>query len=176
LRLADRFGSQIVLQEPSTATFAKDGTSVLLTPDGKSAVRLVLHYRSAVPVDRLPEPPPVPVVARKGEPVEVALGFVGERLPLRLEIMPTGLAWRPDGKLVFCSLKGQIYEAAASDGNGTEDRLTLLADGLPAPYGVHTGADWVDVSAKYAVLRIGNNRRIETVASGWGYSQEYHRR
>ena len=51
--------------------------------------------------------------------------------------MPTGLCWRPNARLVFCSLKGPVYEAIDTNGDGIEDRLHLLADGLPAPYGVH---------------------------------------
>ncbi len=178
ISLGDRFASRVVLQEPAAATFSDDGTSILLAPDATGTARVTLHYLSDVPIDRLPEPPPVPAAVRRGEPMEVAPGFVGERLPLSAEIMPTGLSWRPDGRLVFCTLKGQVYEAADTDHDGGEDRLRLLADGLPAPYGVHAGPDCVDVSAKYALLRVRENgssgRRIETIASGWGYSQDYH--
>jgi cytochrome c553 len=178
IHLGDRFASRIVLREPATATFANDGTSVLLAPDEKGSVHVVLHYESEVPIDRLPEVPSTPVVPGKGERVEVAPGFAGERLPLPPDIMPTGLAWRPDGRLVFCSLKGQLFEAVDADGDGSEARLVLLADGVPAPYGVHAGKDHVDVSAKYALLRVWNTgpsgRRIETIASGWGYTDDYH--
>jgi mono/diheme cytochrome c family protein/glucose/arabinose dehydrogenase len=178
LRLSDRFASRIFLVEPADARFTEDGSSVLAAPDAKGTARVVLHYRSEIPIDRFPEVSQPPVIARKGEPVEVAPGFTGERLPLSAEIMPTGLTWRPDGRLIFCSLKGQVFEAVDTDGDGSEDRLRVLADGLPAPYGVHAGPCYIDVSAKYAVLRLGeeskSNRRIETVASGWGYSQDYH--
>ena len=68
--------------------------------------------------------------------------------------MPTGLCWRPEGRLIFSSLKGQVFEAIDTDGDGVEDRLQLLADGLPAPYGVHAGSDYVDISAKYGLLRL----------------------
>src|SRR5262249_29827342 len=54
------------------------------------------------------------------------------------------------------------------------DRLALLADGLPAPYGVHAGPGYVDVSAKYALLRIREGQRMEVIASGWGYAGDYH--
>jgi cytochrome c553 len=178
LRLADRFASRIVRIEPAGAKFSGDGTSLLLTPDDRGAIRAVLHYLSEIPVDRFAmAPQPLPA-ARKPELVEVAPGFRGERLPLPADIMPTGLSWRPDGRLVFCSLKGQVYEAVDTDGDGTEDRLKLLADGLPAPYGVHAGPGHVDVSAKYALLRLWDDntsgRRVETLASGWGYSTDYH--
>jgi hypothetical protein len=92
--------------------------------------------------------------------------------------MPTGLCWRPDGGLIFSSLKGQVFEAVDTNRDGTEDRLNLLADGLPAPYGVHADNGKIDISAKYALLRLHNveksGRRIEAIASGWGYSSDYH--
>ncbi|HEY7426291.1 MAG TPA: c-type cytochrome, partial [Gemmataceae bacterium] len=178
IRLGDRFASRIILAEPSGVKFSEDGTALLLSPDAKGSVHAVLRYDSEIPIDRFTEVPQPPVAARKGEAVEVAPGFLGERLPLSTEIMPTGLSWRTDGRLVFCSLKGQVFEAFDTDRDGTEDRLTLLADGLPAPYGVHAGADYIDISAKYALLRLSkegeSNRRIDTIASGWGYSADYH--
>ncbi|HXG10116.1 MAG TPA: c-type cytochrome, partial [Gemmataceae bacterium] len=177
VRLGDRFNTRIVLREPASAAFSADGTTVWLDPDEKGNARLVLHYLTEVPLDRFPKVPEPPVV-RKGEPVEIAPGFRGERLPLTALIMPSGLAWRPDGRLVFVSLKGQVFEAVDTDGDGSEDRLTLLADGLPAPYGINTGPGYVDVSVKYALLRIGDmglsGRRIQVIASGWGYSSDYH--
>ena len=178
LRLGDQFASRIDLIEPARVKFAGDGASLLLTPDDRGAIRVVLHYLSEIPVDRFAQTPQPPAAARKPEPVEVAPGFRGERLPLPADIMPTGLSWRPDGRLVFCSLKGQVYEAVDTNGDGTEDRLKLLADGLPAPYGVHAGSGHVDVSAKYALLRLWGDgapsHRVETLASGWGYSADYH--
>jgi hypothetical protein len=176
LQLGDRFGSRIVLGEPADASFLEDRTGVLLSAGAKGMIHVLLHYQSNVPVDRFPEPPVTPPTARKGEPVEVAPGFTGERLPLPPEIMPTGLSWRPDGRLVFCTLKGQVFEASAADPTGPEDHLRLLADGLPAPYGVHAGPDYVDVSVKFAVLRLRDltGSPVEAIASGWGYSSDYH--
>src|SRR5262249_32468141 len=139
LRLGDRFGSRVVLHEPAGARFSADGSVLLRAADAKRGVRAVLHYLSEVPLDRFPKVPPPPSAAGKGPPVEVAPGFVGERLPLPPTIMPTGLAWRPDGKLVFSSLRGELFEAVDTDRDGLEDKLVLLADGLPAPYGVNTG-------------------------------------
>ncbi len=182
--LGDRFASRIVLAEPVDEKFPEDRQSLLLSPNDKGALRIVLHYESDIPIDHFPEAPQPPTVARKGEPVEVAPGLTGVRLPLPPDIMPTGLCWRPDGRLIFCSLKGQVFEASDTDGDGSEDCLNLLADGLPAPYGVHAEGDHVDISAKYALLRLtmrphaerGNERvrRIDAIASGWGYSSDYH--
>jgi mono/diheme cytochrome c family protein len=178
LRLGDRFASRTVLSEPAEAKLAEEGRHLLLSADKQGVLRVVLHYLSEMPIDRFAEAPQTPAAAGKGELVEVAPGFSGERLPLPRDIMPTGLAWRPDARLVFCSLKGQVYEVLHTNGDDLEDRLQLLADGLPAPYGVHAEADYVDVSAKNALLRLHNRqqstRRIEVIASGWGYSSDYH--
>jgi len=178
IKLGDRFASRIVLAEPREQKFAEDARSLLLSPDNKGALRIVLHYESDIPIDRFPEAPQPPAGARKGEPVEVAPGFRGERLPLPPDIMPSGLSWRPDGRLIFSSLKGQVFEAIDRDGDGTEDCLNLLADGLPAPYGVRADAVHIDICAKYALLRLHtadkSGRRIDTIASGWGYSSDYH--
>jgi mono/diheme cytochrome c family protein len=177
IRLGDRLSSRIVLREPARVKFSADRTHLLLTGDKKQSARVVLHYLTGAPIDRFPEFP-VQEAVHTREVVEIAPGFSGVRLPLPDEIMPTGLAWRPDGRLVFSSLKGQVFEAIDSNRDGDEDRLILLADGLPAPYGINAGPGYVDVSAKYAVLRIRDgepgSRRVEVVASGWGYTKDYH--
>jgi cbb3-type cytochrome oxidase cytochrome c subunit len=176
--LGDRAVVRIIVMEPSAARFSAEGPEVLLTPDAKGSVRAVLHYLAEIPLDRFPEQPPAPTVAGKPRPLAIAPGFQGERLPLPEGIMPTGLTWRPDGRLVFSSLKGQVFEAIDTDRDGSEDQLVLLADGLPAPYGVYAGPDYVDVSAKHALLRVHDTgkagRRIEAIASGWGYAGDYH--
>lgn len=175
LALGDKFASRIVLGAPATAKFAADGTHVIVSPDAKGIARVVMHYVSDVPVDRFPAPPPAPATVQKSTPVEIAPGFVGERLPLPPAWMPSAFSWRPNGRLVFTTLKGEVFETADTNGDGTEVQLTLLADGLPTPYGVFAAADYADVSAKYGVLRIRDGgRQVETVASGWGYTRDYH--
>ena len=64
-------------------------------------------------------------------------------LPLPGSIMPTALTWTdrelpgiPKGTLVFTSLKGHVYLAKDTDGDGLEDSLTAFEEGLAAPYGV----------------------------------------
>jgi mono/diheme cytochrome c family protein len=178
LRLGDRFSSRVVLREPAGVKFAADGSIVLRPAGPKGGVRAVLHYLSEVPVDRFPGVAPAAAAGAKPQPVEIAPGFVGERLPLPVTIMPTGLTWRPDGRLVFSSLRGEVYEAVDTDKDGIEDKLRLVADGLPAPYGVHAGRGYVDVSAKYGLLRVEGcgptGGRVAVIASGWGYTSDYH--
>ncbi|MEX0939580.1 MAG: c-type cytochrome [Pirellulales bacterium] len=151
-------------------------------PDGTAEV--TLQYTTRWPVDRfVNEPPELP--PRPAKMLELAPGFETTRLPLRSEIMPTGLAWRRDGKLVVASLKGRIWLADDSDGDELEDRLTLVADGFSAPYGVNTtrlpdGPEAIDVVDKSALTRLYDDDgdeaadRAETLVAGWGHSEDYH--
>ena len=101
-------------------------------------------------------------------------------MPIADEWMPTGLAWRPDGTLVVTSLKGRVWLAHDSDGDGLEDEVTPFSDDLAAPYGVAAYEDYIDVVNKYALLRLfdedgdGRADRTMTVASGWGRTTDYH--
>lgn len=110
----------------------------------------------------------------------VVPGYEAVRLPLPRDEMPTGLAWRNDGALAFCSLKGGVWLARDTDGDGLEDHLQNFADGLPAPYGIAVHGEALDVCAKYGVVRLtdadadGHADRGEIVASGWGYTADYH--
>lgn len=178
LLLGDRFSSRIVLQKPADIQFTTDKTSIVLSPNEQGEAQAALNFHSAIPVDRFPVQTPAPESERKRQTVEIAPGFDGERLSLPFDVMPTGLSWRPNGRLVFSSLKGQVYEAIDTDHDGSADQVVILADGLPAPYGVHADTNYVDVSAKYGLMRLWNSaesgRRVETVASGWGYTEDYH--
>jgi hypothetical protein len=96
------------------------------------------------------------------------------------QLMPTALAWRPDGTLVVASLKGRVWLARDRDGDQLEDHLQPFSDELAAPYGLATGAGYVDVLHKPALLRLydedgdGQAERSETIASGWGHTDDYH--
>ncbi len=128
------------------------------------------------------EPPPEDAAsaALPAATLAVVPGYEAVRLPLPRDEMPTGLTWRQDGSLAFCSLKGGVWLARDTDGDGLEDRLARFADGLPAPYGIAARDDALDVCAKYGVVRLadddadGRADRGEIVASGWGYTADYH--
>jgi hypothetical protein len=149
------------------------------TPD----VSFVLHYSSDLTADQyLVEAPPE--VALEATDVTIAPGFSGRRLPLPAEITPTGLAWRDGGELVFSTLKGEVFSAWDSNSDGLVENLRLLADGLATPYGVQTGVDsvpYIDIATKAALLRLkwdyenlSSANRIDVVAAGWGYTDDYH--
>ncbi|HEX7377390.1 MAG TPA: c-type cytochrome, partial [Pirellulales bacterium] len=87
--------------------------------------------------DQPPAARPMPeLLAEPAAALSVVPGYEAVRLPLVRGEMPTGLAWRDDGTLSFCSLKGGVWLARDTDGDSLEDRLSLVADGLPAPYGI----------------------------------------
>jgi hypothetical protein len=120
---------------------------------------------------------PVPVSA---EAVTSMPGFRGVRLPLPRSIMPTALAWTVTGRLALTSLKGHVYYADDSDGDGLEDRLTLFAEGLAAPFGLVAEGSGFLVSHKPEVLFLkdtdGDDRAdfVRVIAAGWGYTDDYH--
>ncbi|MEE2991480.1 MAG: c-type cytochrome [Planctomycetota bacterium] len=148
-------------------------------PGGDGLLQLVLVYSSRYPPDQFPvkliKPDPPPPLA-----LNVAPGIRVTRLPLADELMPTGLSWRSDGTLFVSSLKGRVWAARDTDGDGLEDQLTPFSDELAAPFGVVAHDDHVDVINKYALLRLydldgdGRAERTETVASGWGHTVDYH--
>jgi hypothetical protein len=93
--------------------------------------------------------------------------------------MPSGLSWRPAGGLAFATLKGEVYAATDNDADGLEDRLSLLADGLPTPYGLHCRDDRLDIITKCGLVclevREPNGGWWATrLASGWGVTDDYH--
>lgn len=131
----------------------------------------------------LPQPLSPPAVApllTREEELKSVPGFGGQRLSLPAGIMPTALAWLPDGRLALTSLKGQVWVLSDSDGDGLPDRPMLFAEGLAAPYGVVADGSDLLVSHKPEVLRLkdtdadGRADEFTVLAAGWGYSDDYH--
>lgn len=128
------------------------------------------------------------VVARQDQP-EVSLspdtitstpGFTGTRLPIPGSTMPTALAWLPDGRLAFTSLKGHVWTATDTDQDNVPDQLALFEEGLAAPFGILADPDSIIVSHKPEILRLrdtdgdGRADEREVVAAGWGFNDNYH--
>lgn len=120
-----------------------------------------------------------PIVASMDK-VTTTPGFNGLRLPIDKSIMPTSMAWLKDGRMAFTSLKGHVWIAEDTDGDGLPDKTTLFADGLAAPFGVLAEDNAIVVAHKPEILRLidtdGDDRadQFEVVGSGWGYSDNYH--
>lgn len=111
-------------------------------------------------------------------------GFDGLRLPIDTSVMPTSMAWLPDGRLIFTSLKGHVWIAETppqdSAEAGTPMSLKLFEEGLAAPFGILADGDAVIVAHKPEILRLrdtdgdGRADSREVIASGWGFNDNYH--
>jgi len=129
-----------------------------------------------------PVPAPLATQRLKSAPDEITSvpGFHGQRLPIDTSIMPTAMTWLSDGRLAFTSLQGHIWIAKDTDGNQLVDSLSLFAEGLSAPYGIQVDGESILVAHKPEVLRLrdsdsnGKADQFDVVASGWGFSDDYH--
>ncbi len=159
---------------------ADEGLWVRVTSrNAEAAVSCMLEYTSELAADQFhPVEPKLPPLA----PVKLSVvpGFETLQLPLPADEMPTGLAWRADGRLFFTSLKGRLCTAIDSDGDGLEDKIQPVSDDFAAPYGLHVNRDSIDVINKYALLRLhdqdgdGFFEQNEVMADDWGYTSDYH--
>ncbi|MEZ6121991.1 MAG: c-type cytochrome [Planctomycetaceae bacterium] len=132
-------------------------------------------------VARLPARPPAPIPVATAETITSTPGFTGHRLPIDTSIMPTAIAWLPDGRMVFTSLKGHVWIAEDTNGDSLPDATSLFEEGLAAPFGILANPDGsIIVAHKPEILRLqdtdGDGRADlrEVVASGWGYNDNYH--
>jgi mono/diheme cytochrome c family protein len=177
-----QFGAEVVVRESA---------------DGDEPALTVTYTSSIVP----PVPTPIdrPVVLASDAPVTTLPGYDGVRLKLPTSIMPTAITFDADGHLVFTSLKGQVYRALDMDGDGIEDSLQRVEEGLAAPFGILTDGNDLLVAHKPELLRLAgaasaSGRREspddshlsdsgpvrsltthrEVVADGWGYTDDYH--
>ena len=172
----------LVIVSPIAAEYQADGVLKITQGNtgfwsGPAQGSVILQYRLAAPADTV-ELQAEPLKSEQAV-VEIAPGFTGVRLPLPVEMMPTGLSWRPSGPLVFCTLKGQVATAKDTDGDGIEDAACVIADGLAAPYGLLAQPDFVAVGVKPALLHLNwtadeTVTQTEIAAAGWGYTQDYH--
>lgn len=163
-----------------------------------------VSYVSAVQSDLLPDAPrltegegvtlkylchvkplilPLPPGAKESsiaEPITAVPGFEGRRLPIGSAIMPTGMAWLADGRMVMSSLKGDVWILSDTDNDELADTMAIFADGLSAPYGIQIDGDSILVAHKPELLRMrdtdgdGRADEFKIVASGWGFSDDYH--
>lgn len=153
-------------------TYRDDGSLVVASRLGKAKLRI--DYITSRAIDLFPNIVDLNFPQEIAE-VDVAAGLQATRLPLRGDIMPTAIAFAPDGTMHFASLKGQVYAARDTDSDGLEDELTLLADGLPAPYGIAVEEKGVLVLSKFALLELQQwPSAVKVAASGWGYTADYH--
>lgn len=142
-------------------------------------IQFALEYRCRISPDRV-IPRQLPSTELVPQSLDVVPGFEAIKLPLPASEMPTALAWTNAGTLVFGSLKGRVFFAVDNDHDGLEETLLPYSDDLPAPYGIATTDDSVDVLCKFGLVRLtdadhdGQADRSTVIASGWGYTADYH--
>jgi mono/diheme cytochrome c family protein len=114
-------------------------------------------------------------------------GFDGRRLAFPRSIMPTALAWDHRQRLMFTSLKGDLYRQESAD---DQQSLSVVEGGLAAPFGLieipNTGAAdpaerqfSIVVAHKPELLnlkldKLGQVQARSVLASGWGVTDDYH--
>ena len=149
-----------------------------LDPISKSH-RVKLRFSASLKQSHLavkPRPQPAPST----EPINALPGFDGVRLPISPSVMPTAITWLKDGTMAFTSLKGHVFLARDTNADGLEDTLTLFEEGLAAPFGIVSVGDELIVAHKPEVIALrdtdgdGRADKRRVVASGWGYTDNYH--
>lgn len=170
-----------VSADPPVRMELRENGSVWIKPQALrpgEKLTVSVSYKSRLPTDEYHAPRP-PELNLPQPPVVIAPGFTGERLGLPPDVMPTAISAPRVNGLVVASLKGQVLSLGFGQSafTGSNPRIKLLADGLAAPYGIHANDDSVDVVTKYALVRLKESEgtRTETaIASGWGYTSDYH--
>ncbi len=149
--------------------------SFVLRPGQRIVRKLV-----SLAIPRGADTPIVPPILSNRDEISAVPGFRGRRIGLPTGIMPTAMAWRKDGMLAVTSLKGHVWMIDDPDGDGDFNNAAIFAEGLAAPYGIVAEGNDVLVSHKPEVIRLSDMDgdlqadKFEVVASGWGYSEDYH--
>jgi len=138
-----------------------------------------IDYVAPLAADQYVVEMPPPLAVEPGD-INIAPGILARRLGLSGEIMPSAFTWNTAGDLIFATLKGEVLRAIDSSGDGSEDSLQTLIDGLATPYGIHATEQGIHVAAKDGLLFLESRDEgktyswVQTVASGWGCTDDYH--
>jgi mono/diheme cytochrome c family protein len=173
----------IALEKDSLGRFAEDGT-LLMDEFPKSGVRWnvgpSMRYRFKGTSDLLSAPLPAEPSLPATTPAKLDMipGLSVLRLGMSAQVMPTGFTWSEDD-LFACSLNGQIWRVREKEGALVDAQV--IADGLAAPYGIQfvPEENAIDYITKDALWRMYRGRtglwdEMQVLASGWGYTDDYH--
>ncbi len=150
----------------------------------RPAKELRIEYRlPPYDIDRITDTLPSPLrVKSRAKPQSLPWipGYRTIRLPLDDSVLPTCIGFLADGTPVVGSLRGGLFLARDQDGDGYPDRWQRYADLLAAPFGILAEADSLVVAHKPELIRLrdldGDSfaERAEVIATGWGYTHDYH--
>ena len=150
--------------------------------DASKSCEWTMQLTANLPPDRF-QPINVAAAASPAIKLDVVPGYSAVQLPLPRDEMPTALAWNERNELFMASLKGRVLQVNDSDSDGLGDRLLVISDDLPAPYGLAANSSSVDVLCKTSLIRLtppATDTASDTpydqqvVADGWGYTADYH--
>ena len=94
--------------------------------------------------------------------------------------MPIALAWDNSGRLTFGSLDGRVMTVDGAADDAERWRLREVTDAQATPYGLAWTGNRLDVITKPALIGCrdadgdGFYESHETLASGWGHTDDYH--
>jgi mono/diheme cytochrome c family protein len=180
-----------ILPTPHSVSILADGTIRLPVkpvegkPEIARSATVELHYSTEVPVDNYLQPDPPEILTEEAF-IEASPGLSAFRLRLPIHVLPTAFTWRPDGRLLACTLAGQVYLIDDQGVQFGKPTYRVCVDGLSAPYGIVAGEETgeddaasMDVATKQGVLRLAYGREpkisiASVVASGWGCTPDYH--
>jgi len=172
---------QLQIVEPVKFEIDESGLLRIKAADSQDSLRISLNYLTSLPADAFAQPGTASEIEKRPpEVLHVVPGFESIRLPIMNQLMPSGICWRPDGKLVACSLKGRVWLLEDTDRDGVEDDARPISNELSTPYGIFAGDQYVDVINKFGLVRLtdedgdGFMETNQLVASGWGHTDDYH--
>jgi hypothetical protein len=130
----------------------------------------------------LAAPPPSPYSPTAAEREAAHYRTVPVPHPAECVLEVGGLAFRPDGTLVACTRRGEVWLVHnPGSGDPTQVKFTRFASGLHEPLGLIAPDDrTVVVTQRTEITKLvdanGDGRADEftTVADGWGASGNYH--
>lgn len=101
-------------------------------------------------------------------------------LPEHVELEVGGLLVRPDGAILACTRRGEVWCIRDAFVAGREPRFTRFAQGLHEPLGLLEHEGWIYVAQRGELSRFrdvdGDDRmdELETVCDAWPISGNYH--
>ncbi len=150
--------------------------------DGSKPCEWTIQLVTNLPPDRF-QPLNIAAAVSPAIKLDIVPGYSAVQLPLPRDEMPTALAWNDRSEMFIASLKGRVLQVEDTNADGLGDRMVVISDDLPAPYGLAANADSVDVLCKTSLIRLtpqktktapGTPYNQQVVADGWGYTADYH--
>src|SRR5260370_3115227 len=150
--------------------------AVYAAPELPAKLPAALHKQLARDFEATAAPKPGPAVSAEGKYYRI----VTPPVPKDCVLEVGGLAMRPDGSLLVCTRRGEVWLVKKPNADDPPDtRLTLFATGMHEALGIRVDPDGVFVVQRPEVTRLVSNdgetaEDYVTVCDKWGVSGDYH--